>query len=102
MPKRRSKLELLAEEQVVLSEERTLLSRERTILSFMQTGLAFIGIGLVVVNVFSELNTQIVGWCLVVVGVVEVAESIRRIIRYRHAMSALRARKAKIIKETGI
>lgn len=92
----------LTEEQVVLSEERTLLSRERTILSFMQTAIAFIGIGLVIVNVFQEFNTELIGWGLVAIGIVEIVESARRIINNRKAMIEIKKRKAKMIKLTGV
>lgn len=101
MPKK-ARMEALTEEQVILSEERTLLSRERTILSFMQTALAFIGVGLIIINVFETPGTEMVGWGLVAVGIVEVGESFRRIIRYRRDMAALRRRKAKVMERTGI
>ncbi|MEM7820218.1 MAG: DUF202 domain-containing protein [Candidatus Aenigmatarchaeota archaeon] len=100
--KRQSRMEMLSLEQTILSEERTLLSRERTILSFMQTALAFVGVDLVIVNIFESFNTQLVGWGLVTVGVVEIAESFRRIVRYRRAMAELRRRKEKLMKITGV
>jgi uncharacterized membrane protein YidH (DUF202 family) len=102
MKKRHSRMEALAEEQVILSEERTLLSRERTILSFMQTAMAFIGIGLVIVNIFETFSTQLIGWGLVSLGIVEVIESLRRILRYRKEMAGLNRRKEKLIGFTGI
>jgi uncharacterized membrane protein YidH (DUF202 family) len=82
----------LSEEQTILSEERTILSKERTVLSFMQTGLAFIAVGLAVVNFLKDVPTQVVGWILILVGLFEIAESIRRLIRYRKKMDKLKRR----------
>ena len=74
MPKRMSKLEIYQEQQV-------LLSKERTILSFMRTGLAFITAGIVVAGFFETFTSaQIVGYTLILIGFVEVFESIRRLL----------------------
>ena len=75
MPKRKSKMEILQEEQV-------LLSKQQTILSFMRTGLAFITAGIVVASFFQSYEpAQIVGYILIGIGFVEVSESIRRLIQ---------------------
>jgi len=69
-----SKLEIYEEEQV-------LLSKERTILSFMRTGLAFVTAGIVIAGFFREIQSaQIVGYILTLIGFIEVAESIRRLL----------------------
>jgi len=69
-----SKLEIYQEQQV-------LLSKERTILSFMRTGLAFITAGIVVAGFFEKfVPAQIVGYSLILIGFVEVFESIRRLL----------------------
>jgi len=83
---------LLQEEVVNLSKERTLLSKERTILSFMQTGLAFIGVGIVLINIFGATShpTVIIGWTLILIGFVEVLESLRRLMKYKKRMSSIR------------
>jgi uncharacterized membrane protein YidH (DUF202 family) len=74
MPKKMSKLEIYEEEQV-------LLSKERTILSFMRTGLAFVTAGIVIAGFFREIQSaQIVGYILTLIGFIEVAESIRRLL----------------------
>ena len=70
--KRVSKLFLIQKQQV-------LLSKERTILSFMRTALTFIGVGLVIVNVLQEPVFQVVGYFIIVVGGIEIIESIRRL-----------------------
>ena len=100
--RRKSRILALGEEQVVLSEERTLLSHERTILSFMQTAIAFIGIGLVVLNVFQEFNIKMIGLGLIIIGAVEIIESLRRIIKYKKDMESVKKRETKIKKMTGI
>jgi uncharacterized membrane protein YidH (DUF202 family) len=75
MPKRKSKIEIFQEEQLVLS-------KQRTILSFMRTGLAFVTAGIIVAGFFQSFEpAQIVGYILVGIGFVEVFESIRRLIQ---------------------
>lgn len=82
MPKRKRKELLIAEEQVILS-------KERTILSFMRTALAFIGVGIVVVNFLKDSIFQIIGYLLIIVGFVEVGESIRRLREKQKIMKRL-------------
>ena len=73
MPRRKSRIEILQEQQV-------LLSKQRTILSFMRTGLAFIIAGIALVGFFQSFSpAQIIGYILVGIGFVEVFESIRRL-----------------------
>ncbi len=72
MPRRRRNGTLLAQEEV-------LLSKERTILSFMRTALTFIGVGVVIVNFLKDFVFQVVGYGLIAIGFVEVAESMRRL-----------------------
>jgi uncharacterized membrane protein YidH (DUF202 family) len=84
MPKRKSKIEILQEQQVVLS-------KQRTILSFMRTGLAFITAGIVVAGFFQNFEpAQIVGYILVGIGFIEVFESIRRLIVKQKEMEKLK------------
>jgi uncharacterized membrane protein YidH (DUF202 family) len=91
MAKKKRKRLSAAEEQVLFSMERTVLSKERTVLSFMQTGLAFIGVGIVLINVFSGSQTSlIVGTALVLIGFVEVLESLRRITKYQKKMKSIK------------
>ena len=74
MPKKKSKLIILQEEQLVLS-------KQRTILSFMRTGLAFVVAGIAAAGFFQGFETaQIVGYILIGIGFIEVFESIRRLI----------------------
>ena len=74
MAKRMTKIEIYEEEQL-------LLSKERTILSFMRTGLTFVTAGIVIASFFREIaSAQLVGYVLTVIGFVEVAESIRRLL----------------------
>ncbi|HIG97450.1 MAG TPA: DUF202 domain-containing protein [Candidatus Aenigmarchaeota archaeon] len=81
--------------EVLLSEERTLLSKERTILSFMSTALAFIGVGIVIIKLFENSSIQIIGYLVVVIGFVEIGESLRRLKGKQRQMS-------KLEKQTGI
>lgn len=79
MPKAKSKIEEYERKQLIFSVERTLLSKERTILSFMQTGIACMGIGLVITFYFKETAINAVGYALMLIGFIEVIESIRRL-----------------------
>jgi len=74
----------------VLQEEQVLLSKERTILQFMSTGLAFLGVGVAMINLFKESLSQIIGYALIIIGTVEVAESIRRLRRKQKEMDKLK------------
>ena len=80
---------------IILSEEQTILSKERTILSFMRTGLAFITLGLVIVNLFKNMESEIIGWILVIIGFAEVIESLRRIWKYKQLMERIK-KKSKV------
>ena len=79
--------------QTMLAEEQVLLSKERTILSFMRTGLAFIVLGLVVVNLFTNIPAQVVGWLLVAIGFGEVFESFRRLFIYKKRLEELKKKR---------
>ena len=83
--------------QTMLAEEQVLLSKERTILSFMRTGLAFIVLGLVVVNLFTNIPAQVVGWLLVAIGFGEVFESFRRLRKKQREIEKLRKKFKKSI-----
>ena len=84
MPRRKSRIEILQEQQV-------LLSKQRTILSFMRTGLAFITAGIVVAGFFQNFQlAQIIGYILVGIGFVEVFESIRRLVIKQKEMEKLK------------
>lgn len=83
--------ERLMEEQTLLSQERTILSKERTILSFVQTGLAFIAVGVAIINVFSRsTESVIIGTALIIMGFIEVIESVRRLKKYRGRMEEIK------------
>ena len=74
MPKRKSRL-------IIMEEEQLILSKQRTILSFMRTGLAFVVAGIAAAGFFQELEiAQIVGYILIGIGFIEVFESIRRLV----------------------
>jgi len=80
------------EESILLSEEQTILSKERTILSFMQTGVAFITLGLVIVNLFRNMQSELIGWALILLGFVEVLESLRRLRKYKKLAERIKNR----------
>jgi len=83
MPKK-SRTEILHEEEVILS-------KQRTILSFMRTGLAFIVAGIATVGFFQTFGSaQIIGYILVGIGFVEVFESMRRLITKQKDMNKLK------------
>ena len=79
----------------LLSEEQVLLSKERTILTFMNTAVAFIGVGLITVNVFKDSAFQLIGYMLIIVGFVEIGESVRRLKKKQKNLS-------RIEKQTGV
>ena len=76
-------------EKILLMREQTILSKERTILSFMRTGLASIGAGIVIINIFSSPSSFVIGWALVLTGIVEIFESYRRLRRYQKKMDTI-------------
>jgi len=85
------------EKEEIMSEERTVLARERTVLSFMQVGLASIGVGLVVINVFKEsFGFMVLGGFLVLIGVVELIESLRRMLAQKNVMKRIKSREKKM------
>lgn len=74
----------------ILQEEQTLLSKERTVLSFMRTGLAFITAGVAISGVFQSFElAQIVGYILIGIGFIEVFESIRRLVEKQRQLDEL-------------
>ena len=84
MPKKKTRVEIYQEQQVILS-------KQRTILSFMRTGLAFIATGIVIAGFFQNYQpAQIVGYTLVGIGFIEVFESIRRLIGKQKEMKKLK------------
>ncbi|MBN2202659.1 MAG: DUF202 domain-containing protein [Candidatus Aenigmarchaeota archaeon] len=84
MPKRKSKLMEMQEEQVILS-------KERTILSFMRTGLAFVVAGISVAGFFQNVKmAQIIGYILVGIGFIEVFESVRRLIEKQRELKRIK------------
>jgi uncharacterized membrane protein YidH (DUF202 family) len=83
MPKAKSKI-------VIMEEEELLLSKERTILSFMRTGLAFITAGAAIFGIFQTLVVaRAIGYILVGVGFVEVFESMRRLVAKQREIDKL-------------
>lgn len=88
---------LLSKITETLSEEQTILSRERTIQSFMQTGIASIGVGLVVINVFRDsFGFMVLGGFLVVIGLAEVLESLRRLKIQKGLMKRVKTKERKM------
>ncbi len=92
MPKKSHKKEIGSkEEQTLLLKEQVLLSKERTILSFMRTALAAIGAGIVLISVFpGNHTTWIMGIALILIGMVELFESYRRMSHYRKEMEKIK------------
>ncbi len=79
MKKLRKRRARRGSKMLLIQEEQVLLSKERTILSFMRTALTFIGVGAVIVNVLKEPFFQAVGYVIIIVGFLEIVESIRRL-----------------------
>ncbi len=78
MPRKRARRR--ESKALLIAKEEVLLSKERTTLSFMRTALTFIGVGIVVASVFKDvLLFQALGYVLVVIGIVELVESFRRL-----------------------
>ena len=77
------------DERILLMREQTILSKERTVLSFMRTGLATIGAGVVFMNIFPSIEAQVVGWAFILSGIVEIAESYRRLRGYQKKMNII-------------
>jgi uncharacterized membrane protein YidH (DUF202 family) len=75
--------------QMLIQEEQVLLSKERTILSFMRTALTFIGVGVVIVNLLKEPLYQAVGYIILIIGFVEIIESLRRLRSKQKVMEKL-------------
>ena len=81
----------MREQQTLIMKEQVVLSKERTILSFMRTALAAIGAGIVLINVFpGNYTIWIMGWALILIGLVEVFESYRRLSYYRKEMERIK------------
>lgn len=81
----------LREEQTLLLKEQVVLSKERTILSFIRTALAAIGAGVILINVFPENHTMwIIGMALILIGMVELFESYRRMKHYKKEMNKIK------------
>ena len=79
--------------KLLIEEEEVLLSKERTALSFMRTALTFIGVGIVVANVLKDVIIfQALGYLLVLVGVVELIESFRRLKNKQKTINRLEKR----------
>ncbi|MBI5060710.1 MAG: DUF202 domain-containing protein [Candidatus Aenigmarchaeota archaeon] len=96
MPKqRRKRIASLERIREVLAEEQTVLSRERTTHSYMQTGIAFIGVGLIIVNVFSSTGYGLLGGLLIFVGLVEITESMRRLMNQKRVMKQVKFKEKK-------
>jgi uncharacterized membrane protein YidH (DUF202 family) len=87
--------------KLLLMEEQTLLSRERTMHSYMQTGLAFTSVGLFIMKFLSGLFYFCIGAAFIILGVLLIAESARRYVRFRKAIRQLREKEAKLGYEIG-
>ncbi|MGD0918721.1 MAG: DUF202 domain-containing protein [Thermodesulfobacteriota bacterium] len=88
--------------KLLLMEEQTLLSRERTMHSYMQTGLAFTSVGLFIMKLLSGLFYFCAGTVFIILGVLLIAESARRYMRFRKAIRQLREKEAKLGYEIGM
>ena len=74
-----------------MHEEELLLSKERTVLSFMRTGLGFVTAGAAIFGFFqSLLLARIIGYVLLVIGFVEVFESLRRLVSKQREIQNLK------------
>ncbi len=80
----------------ILAEEQTILSRERTTHSYMQTGIAFIGVGLVIINVFSGTGYSILGGLLILIGLIEAVEAMRRLMSHKKIMKKVKQKEKKM------
>lgn len=90
------KSEKLQEEQTLFMKEQVVLSKERTILSFIRTALAAIGAGIVLISVFpGNFTIWVLGLALVLIGLVELFESYRRMKHYRKEMINIKKRLGK-------
>ncbi|MBI4176328.1 MAG: DUF202 domain-containing protein [Candidatus Aenigmarchaeota archaeon] len=81
-------------EMFYLSQEQTILSKERTVLSFLRTGVTFIGLGIVIViELFTSpnANLQLIGWAFIILGLIEVLDSFRRLRAYKKKMEGVKA-----------
>jgi uncharacterized membrane protein YidH (DUF202 family) len=86
----------LKEQQTLFIKEQVILSKERTILSFIRTALAAIGAGVVLISVFpGNYTIWIMGWALILIGLVELFESYRRMKHYRDEMKDIKKRLGK-------
>jgi uncharacterized membrane protein YidH (DUF202 family) len=84
MPKRLSRMEAMEEEELILS-------KERTVLSFMRTGLGFVTAGAAIYGFFQALPlARAIGYILLGVGFVEVAESMRRLVAKQRELERLK------------
>ena len=86
--RRRKKLNY-RKEKLLLIRQQTILAKERTVLSFMRTGLASIGAGIVIINIFSNYTSWVIGWAFILTGIVEIVESYRRLRRYKKRMDVI-------------
>lgn len=96
MLKKRKRNIGLKEEQTLFIKEQVILSKERTILSFIRTALAAIGAGIILINVFPNIESMwIIGIALILIGIVELFESYRRMKHYRKEMIKIKKRLGK-------
>ena len=87
--------------KLLLMEEQTLLSRERTMHSYMQPGLAFTSVGLFIMKFLSGLFYFCVGLVFIILGVLLIAESVRRYMNFRDAIRKVREKETKLGSEIG-
>jgi len=88
----------MEEERTLYAKEQTLLSKERTILSFMRTGLTMITVGFAMIaasqilgSYFSmqPMSILIIGWSVILIGLLEIVESYRRLRAYKSKMKEI-------------
>lgn len=91
----------MRELQIFFAEQQTILSKERTILSFLRTGIAIILAGIAIINFFENIRSQIIGWALIVLGVYEVLESLRRLHKYQKLMRKYKGVMKRLRLQTG-
>jgi putative membrane protein len=68
-----------------LALQRTTLAAERTILAYVRTALAFLIAGASLIQFFDAVSYHVVGWLLLLLGIITVLVGIHRSLRmYRN------------------
>ena len=70
-----------------LAIDRTVLANERTLLAYIRTTLALLAAGASFVQFFKLLWLEVIGYLLIVSGLVLVSIGFRRFLSFRHAIN---------------